>query len=378
MASLRDSLLAVQGLGEAGSSFGNAILKKQQSDDEEKKKLAQEKFLAEYRPLQLAGTASENTTKAAQAAGATMAQAQAAALDEANRKAIEDANVQGWEVTPEEIGNLVNLKSELKIHNLGINKAGGAAISPKEFLDAKRETKKLKGIDVSQKEADVAKTKAETLKALREKPAGPTKTAKGYDDQGKEFLYDQSTGNFISYTGGTRPAKQGGAPATPSDLADKAESGMNIIDQMIGNEKNGIPRHPGFTGAIGVKGLSQGFGLLGKPVAGSKEADFNALKDQITGQAFLEARQLLKGGGAITDFEGRKAEGAVTRMSNSQSEGEFVKAAKEFRDVLEKAAMKAREKAAAKSSPAPAEQTDEELDAALRAKGIDPATGEKL
>ena len=56
--------------------------------------------------------------------------------------------------------------------------------------------------------------------------------------------------------------------------------------------------------------------------------------DQILGGAFLQARQLLKGGGAITDFESQKAEQAFIRMNAAQNEADFRKAMTDFRDAV--------------------------------------------
>ena len=56
--------------------------------------------------------------------------------------------------------------------------------------------------------------------------------------------------------------------------------------------------------------------------------------DQILGGAFLQARQLLKGGGAITDFESQKAEQAFIRMNTAQNEEDFRKAMTDFRDAV--------------------------------------------
>jgi hypothetical protein len=56
--------------------------------------------------------------------------------------------------------------------------------------------------------------------------------------------------------------------------------------------------------------------------------------DQIQGGAFLQARQLLKGGGAITDFESKKAEQAFIRMNAAQEIGDFTKAMNDFLDAV--------------------------------------------
>jgi hypothetical protein len=52
--------------------------------------------------------------------------------------------------------------------------------------------------------------------------------------------------------------------------------------------------------------------------------------DQIQGGAFLQARAMLKGGGAITDYEGKKAEEAFTRLSAAQNVDDYKAALDEF------------------------------------------------
>lgn len=51
---------------------------------------------------------------------------------------------------------------------------------------------------------------------------------------------------------------------------------------------------------------------------------------QLQGGAFLQARQMLKGGGAITDYEGQKAEAAFARLNQAQSKEDFTAALDEF------------------------------------------------
>lgn len=101
---------------------------------------------------------------------------------------------------------------------------------------------------------------------------------------------------------------------------------IGIIDQML--------QHPGLPGAVGMKNWSSGFGLMDSPAAGTKEADFMALRDQLGGKQFLEAYEILKGGGQITQIEGEKATNAIARMQTAQSEEAFKAAAKEFREIV--------------------------------------------
>lgn len=62
--------------------------------------------------------------------------------------------------------------------------------------------------------------------------------------------------------------------------------------------------------------------------------------DQLQGGAFLQARQMLKGGGQITDFEGKKAEAAFSRMVQSQNDADFRQALEDFRDAVNEGVRK--------------------------------------
>lgn len=100
---------------------------------------------------------------------------------------------------------------------------------------------------------------------------------------------------------------------------------------------------------VGHKGKSAATGLsaIGNVAAlpGSDRKDFLVRLDQLKNKLFLQARQDLKGGGAITDYEGQKAENAMAQLDAAQSEDQFNAALKELQDAL----MSARDKMAAAS-----------------------------
>lgn len=81
--------------------------------------------------------------------------------------------------------------------------------------------------------------------------------------------------------------------------------------------------------------------------------DFDAKVQQLRDMAFLDARQMLKGGGAITDFESQKAENAIARLNQAQSEEQFRAALTDFIDAAEQGKRKL-EAAAAGQSQMPA------------------------
>jgi hypothetical protein len=131
------------------------------------------------------------------------------------------------------------------------------------------------------------------------------------------------------------------------------QSGIDAIYGMIGDtsvSKDGKlvygkqQPHPGFSGAVGISGIGSGFGAAGF-IPGTDVKDFQRRFGQIEGQAFLGAINTLRGTGQITEVEGAKATAALNRMSLAQSEVEFVRAAREFEDVLKKGYKGAQQKA---------------------------------
>lgn len=107
---------------------------------------------------------------------------------------------------------------------------------------------------------------------------------------------------------------------------------LDILDQVY-DPKTG-KTHPGFSGAIGAKGISSLFGLKQKPIAGTDAADAVALVDQIAGKTFLSGFEALKGGGAISNTEGEKAQAAAGRTSRDQTEEGFKKGLDEIRETI--------------------------------------------
>lgn len=85
------------------------------------------------------------------------------------------------------------------------------------------------------------------------------------------------------------------------------------------------------------------------------ETGRNALArlEQLQGGAFLQAYSTLKGGGAITEMEGQKAEKAIARMQRSQSESDFRDALKDFRDAIDIGLQKLRRAASGGAETAP-------------------------
>lgn len=74
-------------------------------------------------------------------------------------------------------------------------------------------------------------------------------------------------------------------------------------------------------------------------------ARVQARMDQLQGGVFLQGYQMLKGGGAITEVEGLKAERAMARLSAAQSAADYKAALFELRDALTSGLSKLRAQA---------------------------------
>lgn len=112
--------------------------------------------------------------------------------------------------------------------------------------------------------------------------------------------------------------------------------------------------HPGLPDMVGMPaygGLTKAIPFVGGPIPGTDAANFQTRLDQIGGKQFLQAYQTLKGGGQITEVEGKKAEQALARMNTAQSEEEFIRGVLEFRDEVQRLAGIAQQRAGQTHQP---------------------------
>jgi hypothetical protein len=108
------------------------------------------------------------------------------------------------------------------------------------------------------------------------------------------------------------------------------------IDELIGSENGKVNPHPGLSKATGLGGGVMRF------FSGTEGKNFEIRHKEVLSQAFLDAFEALKGGGAITEKEGEKATAARTRMDLAQSKEEYITAAREYQGVLKRGVENAR------------------------------------
>lgn len=119
----------------------------------------------------------------------------------------------------------------------------------------------------------------------------------------------------------------------------QARADSQYMTKLLGD----LRTHSGLPAVVGVKGVTN-------YLPGTPAADFRALLDQVGGRQFLEAFASLKGGGAITEIEGKKAEQAIARLSTAQTEQAFIAAVTEFEGIVSDALKRAEAKAKSGSS----------------------------
>lgn len=147
--------------------------------------------------------------------------------------------------------------------------------------------------------------------------------------------------------------RQNDAPAAVAS----AENSIAMIDAVIND--------PNLDLAIGLGGILPA-------IPGTPQAGVVARIEQLQGSAFLQAFESLKGGGQITEVEGKKATDAIARLSRAQNKQDFVTALNDLKAVINIGLERARSQ---QPSTSPAAPTQSGGQTATRLK-FNPVTGE--
>lgn len=168
---------------------------------------------------------------------------------------------------------------------------------------------------------------------------------------------DRTTGTVDAKTAGAARAALPGA-AVQRDVT------LAAIDRVTQDEA-GLNEWFGQWGA-----LPRGMTIQG----GSKMGNWVANFSQAEGQSFLQARQFLKGQGAITELESAKAEQAYSRMAAAKQTGDkqtFLEAAADFKAAVEEGYRKLEATAAgAYAAPQPGAATPAASGSSVTSTGV--------
>lgn len=270
------------------------------------------------------------------------------------------ANRPGSAMAPSEWGAPAGLTREEAIKAGWVNRArplGAAGSSPLGRLMAERDA--LPPNDPRREAYDRA-IEMETTRNPGEPSFTPLQTGEGY------ISFDRRSGKVSPISAGKPPAAD---PELQGQLAAEKAKGA-AAGEAVGKASADLPRlegqaeetlrltedllnHPGFKQAVGTSSL-----LHVQKIPGTDARDFEIRLNQLRGKQFLEAFNSLKGGGQITEAEGRKATEAMARMELSASEPEFVRAVRDFQAVVRAGLERARQKAAGGAGPPTAAPRD--------------------
>lgn len=150
--------------------------------------------------------------------------------------------------------------------------------------------------------------------------------------KGTTLTVDPTTG-AVTYTEG--PGVAGGTPTSGDALRTSmtdAESVVALIDEIAKDKAL-----PDVTGSWEGGGGNNVDEFSGTRRAYYGDAGLAVIQKiaQLQGNAWLGARALLKGGGAITDYESRKAEAAMARLSRAQGDKEYLAALNDLKTAIQ-------------------------------------------
>jgi hypothetical protein len=156
----------------------------------------------------------------------------------------------------------------------------------------------------------------------------------------------QPVGQIAKNVAGEAAASAGGKAQGEAQVAlPQVEAGYQSAVEQIDQ----LMSHPGLDASVGTWQ-----GRIPDAMAGalnSDVADFRTRLEQAKGQTFLRAFEALKGGGAITEIEGLKAEQAIGRLNQAVSEDDFKTALNDLKVILDRGMDAYRRKAGVVSQP---------------------------
>lgn len=171
--------------------------------------------------------------------------------------------------------------------------------------------------------------------------------------KGTTLSVDPTTGAVTFTQGGPASAAPG---QTVGDVykPGTTDQAISLIDDILKNPSLGRITGPiEGGGGNNIDDLS----AIQRAWYGSEGLDAIDKTNQLQSQAWMAARAMLKGGGQITDYESKKAEAAVARLSRAKGEAEFRAALQDLRDAITEGEAKLRAvgSGSPEAAPAPAD-----------------------
>jgi hypothetical protein len=182
-------------------------------------------------------------------------------------------------------------------------------------------------INADLKAGRISRADAE-LELARAAPRGMSITSDGAGG----FTYTEGVG----VSGGVPGTMGVGQTFNPADV----NTALGLITQI--HDSPDLPRVTGPVGGGGGNDVEQ-LNVMQRAYYGSGGLATIEKIGQLQGQSWLAARDMLKGGGPITDYESRKAEQAGARLSRVKDEKDYQAALADLHDAIREGMIKLRD-----------------------------------
>lgn len=144
-------------------------------------------------------------------------------------------------------------------------------------------------------------------------------------------------------------AAQTAATTTAKVGAENTAGAVAGLPQVEANAQQAISDLEQLKNAKGL-GALYGLNSLIPIVPGTEQANAFALLEKVQGRAFLQAFETLKGGGQITEVEGKKATSAITSLTERrQTKASAIAAINDLQSIIKRGLDRARTKAKVQS-----------------------------
>jgi hypothetical protein len=147
----------------------------------------------------------------------------------------------------------------------------------------------------------------------------------------------------IPYGGGTpeavypktlTPEAEPATRAAQTTAVAQAKSQEEARQQLPGARMDLARIEKGIDEILSHPGMTTGWEAKLPVFPGSDRAGFESRREQLSGGAFLQGVQMLKGSGQVTEVEGLKAEASLLRASTAPTEKEYRAAMEDYRSAM--------------------------------------------
>lgn len=195
----------------------------------------------------------------------------------------------------------------------------------------------------------------------------PTSSMQEYE-LAKQQGFNGSFMEFLtSVAGGEAGAKEAGK--TQAEARAVLPAARTTVDNAFKTIK-ALRKHPGLDRATGIQGWMDPRNYA----PGTVGADFRVRNQQAQSQAFMAAREGLKGAGQVTDFEGTKGEQAIANLTTAQSRKQYLEALDNLERMMKESIADLEEKAGiSQDESRPEAPQPGQIEDGYRFKGGNPA-----